>query len=68
MVVEWNLGGGRVGLGAFFRHFWTISCAVLAFAKKATAFEEILVFENPVKIFLLGFFYRDRSLEYQPAK
>ena len=46
MVVEWNLGGGRVGLGAFFRHLWTIHCAVLAFAKKATAFEEILVFEN----------------------
>ena len=46
MVVEWNLGGGRVGLGAFLRHFWTIPCAVLAFAKKAAAFEEILVFEN----------------------
>ena len=46
MVVEWNLGGGRVGLGTFFRHFWTIPCAVQTFAKKATAFEEILVFEN----------------------
>ena len=46
MVVEWNLGGGRVGLGAFFGHLWTIPCTVLAFAKKATAFEEILVFES----------------------
>ena len=46
MVVEWNLGGGGVGLGAFFRHFWTIPCAMLAFAKKRTASKEILVFEN----------------------
>ena len=46
MVVKWNLGGGGVGLGAFFGHLWTIPRAVLAFAKKTTAFKEILVFEN----------------------
>ena len=68
MVVEWNLGGGRVGLGTFFKHFWTIPCVVLAFAKETAAFEEILVFEGLGKIFLLGFFDRDRSLEYQSTK
>ena len=68
MVVEWNLGGGWVGLGSIFGDFWTAPYVVLAFAKKATVSEEILVPENLGQVFLLSFFYRDRSLEYQPAK
>ena len=46
MVVEWNLGGCWVGLGSIFGDFWTTPYVVLAFAKKTTAFTEILVFES----------------------